>query len=77
MHFRLIGIWTAKIVAILVCLFSDFMTFGITFYVPGGEFPERLWHFAILFAISLVVTSLTGLLFWKTRSFSAGAGPRK
>ena len=76
MRLRLVGIWMAKIVAILVCLFSYFMTFGITFFVPGGEFPERLWHFAVLLGISLLVTFLTGVLFWRTRSFPATT-PRK
>jgi hypothetical protein len=71
MRFRLAGLFLIKIAAIGVCLCSYFVTFGVTCCVPGGEFPERLCHFAVLLGISLLVTAVTGILFWKTRSSSA------
>ena len=72
MRLRMIGLWMVRIAAIAACLFSYFVTFGVTCCVPGGEFPERLWHFAILFGLSLLLTSLTALLFWKrVRSLAA------
>lgn len=63
MRIRVMGLWVIRIVAIAACLFSYFVTYGVTFWVPGGEFPERLWQFAILFGISLLLTFLTTLLF--------------
>jgi len=57
-----------KAMCVLVCLFSYFMAFGITFFVPGGDESERFEHTVILFGICALVTAATGLLFWKTSS---------
>ena len=70
--FRTIGLWLLKAAAVVACLFSYFVTLGITLYVPGGEPPERLWHFLILLGISLFFTALTVLLFRKPRKFLIG-----
>jgi hypothetical protein len=53
----------------LVFIFRDIRNH---FYVPGGEPPERLWHFLILLGVNLFFTSLTVLLFRTPRKFLIG-----
>ena len=56
-----------KVILVAACVFSWYVTLGITFYVPGGSPSERMLHTLILLSISLTLTLLTFLLFRKTR----------